>query len=65
MAKQVAEAEAAGRDECVLRTGNPESARDFTDVRDVVRAYVLATEIGAGAFNVCRGSATSVAELIY
>ena len=48
----------------MLRTGNPESARDFTDVRDVVRAYALAAEIGAGAFNVCRGSATSVAELI-
>jgi GDP-4-dehydro-6-deoxy-D-mannose reductase len=64
LAKQVAEAEAAGQDECVLRTGNPESARDFTDVRDVVRAYVLAAEIGSGAFNVCRGSATSVAELI-
>ena len=64
LAKQVAEAEAAGQDECVLRTGNPESARDFTDVRDVVRAYVLAAEVGSGAFNVCSGRATSVAELI-
>lgn len=64
LARQVAEAEIAGQNECVLRTGNPEAARDFTDVRDVVRAYVLAAEIGSGAFNVCRGSATSVAELV-
>lgn len=64
LARQVAAAEIAGRGECVLRTGNPEVARDFTDVRDVARAYLLATEIGCGAFNVCRGSATSVAELV-
>ncbi len=64
LARQVAEAELGGRDECLLRTGNPAVARDFTDVRDVVRAYVLAAEIGSGAFNVCRGSATSVVELV-
>lgn len=64
LARQIAAAEIAGRDECVLRTGNPESARDFSDVRDVVRAYVLAAEVGPGAFNVCSGSATSVAELV-
>lgn len=64
LARQIAEAEIAGLGECVLRTGNPESARDFTDVRDVVRAYVLATDIGSGAFNVCRGNAVSVAELV-
>lgn len=64
LVRQIAAAEIAGRDECVLRTGNPDSARDFTDVRDVVRAYVLAAEIGSGVFNVCRGSATSVAELV-
>jgi GDP-4-dehydro-6-deoxy-D-mannose reductase len=64
LARQIAEAEIAGLQECVLRTGNPESARDFTDVRDVVRAYVLAADIGSGAFNVCRGSAASVAQLV-
>jgi GDP-4-dehydro-6-deoxy-D-mannose reductase len=64
LARQIAEAEIAGRDECELRTGNPKAARDFTDVRDVVRAYSLATDIGPGAFNVCRGQATSIAELI-
>lgn len=64
LARQIAEAEIAGLEECVLRTGNSESARDFTDVRDVVRAYVLAADIGSGAFNVCRGKAASVAELV-
>ena len=64
LTRQVAEAEVAGAEECVLHTGNPESARDFTDVRDVVRAYILAAEIGSGVFNVCRGSAVSIDELV-
>lgn len=64
LARQVAEAEAAGLDEAVLRTGDPESCRDFTDVRDVVRAYALAATLDGGAFNVCSGQATSVAELV-
>jgi GDP-4-dehydro-6-deoxy-D-mannose reductase len=63
IACQVAEAEAAGLTEMTLRTGNPESRRDFTDVRDVVRAYALASTLD-GAFNVCSGSSTSVAELV-
>lgn len=63
IARQVAEAEAAGLTEMTLRTGNPESRRDFTDVRDVVRAYVLASTLD-GAFNVCSGCSTSVAELV-
>jgi GDP-4-dehydro-6-deoxy-D-mannose reductase len=59
--RQVAEAEAAGRDEAVLRLGNVDAARDFTDVRDVVRAYTLAPE---GVFNVCSGRATTIGELV-
>ena len=43
--RQVAEAEAAGAAEALLRTGNADSARDFTDVRDVVRAYVEAAAL--------------------
>jgi GDP-4-dehydro-6-deoxy-D-mannose reductase len=64
LTRQVAEAEAAGADEVVLRTGNPDSARDFTDVRDVVRAYRAAAELPAGVYNVCSGRATSVRELV-
>ena len=61
---QVAEAEAAGQDEILLRTGNPDAARDFTDVRDVVRAYVLAIDLPAGVYNVASERAMSVRDLI-
>lgn len=64
LARQVAEAEARGLHETVLRTGNPESARDFADVRDVTRAYALAGALAGGAFNVCSGRSASVAELV-
>jgi GDP-4-dehydro-6-deoxy-D-mannose reductase len=64
LTRQVAEAEARGEREVVLRTGNPDSRRDFTDVRDVVRAYIEAAAVGPGAFNVCSGRTASVRELI-
>jgi GDP-4-dehydro-6-deoxy-D-mannose reductase len=64
LARQVASAEAAGATAVTLRTGNPDSRRDFTDVRDVVRAYALATALEGGAFNVCSGRSASVAELV-
>jgi GDP-4-dehydro-6-deoxy-D-mannose reductase len=64
LTRQVAEAEAAGLDEAVVRTGNPDSARDFCDVRDVARAYFLAAGLERGAFNVASGTAVSVRELI-
>jgi GDP-4-dehydro-6-deoxy-D-mannose reductase len=64
LTRQVAEAEAAGSEAAVLRTGNPDSARDFTDVRDVVRAYVAAAALDGGAFNVASGRAVTVRELI-
>ncbi|MBN1528777.1 MAG: GDP-mannose 4,6-dehydratase [Thermoleophilaceae bacterium] len=64
LTRQVAEAEAAGSDTAVLRVGNTQSRRDFTDVRDVVRAYVAAAELPAGAYNVCSGTSVSVERLI-
>lgn len=64
LARQVAEAESTESAECVLRTGSPDVARDFTDVRDVVRAYSAAAGVSSGAFNVCRGSAISISELV-
>jgi GDP-4-dehydro-6-deoxy-D-mannose reductase len=64
LTRQVAEAEARGEREVVIRTGNPDSARDFTDVRDVVRAYVAAAGLDGGAWNVASGRAVSVRELL-
>jgi GDP-4-dehydro-6-deoxy-D-mannose reductase len=64
LTRQVAEAEARGAEEAVLRTGNPDARRDFTDVRDVVRAYVAAIELEPGVYNVASGRTASVRELI-
>jgi GDP-4-dehydro-6-deoxy-D-mannose reductase len=64
LTRQVAEAEARGADEVVLRTGNPDSRRDFTDVRDVVRAYTDAVGLEPGLYNVASGRTASVRELI-
>lgn len=44
-AKKIAEIE-KGRQEPVLRVGNLEAKRDFTDVRDMVRAYAIVLEKG-------------------
>ena len=55
-AKQVAEAAAAGEDPVRIVTGNPDTRRDYTDVRDVVRAYrLLAERAEPGVYNVCSG----------
>jgi GDP-4-dehydro-6-deoxy-D-mannose reductase len=64
-ARQVAAGLEAGDDPIRVVTGNPESRRDFTDVRDVVRAYRLLAELGEpGVFNVCSGRSWSARELV-
>jgi GDP-4-dehydro-6-deoxy-D-mannose reductase len=46
-------------------TGNPDTRRDYTDVRDVVRAYrLLAERAEPGIYNVCSGRSVSTAELV-
>lgn len=52
--------------EGVLRTGNLSARRDFTDVRDVVRAYRLLVERGepGQAYNVCSGREVAMAEVV-
>lgn len=66
LARQVAEARLAGAGEVEIVTGNPDTRRDFTDVRDVVRAYRLLAAPGsaAGAFNVASGTSVSAAEQV-
>lgn len=63
IASRVAAAEAAGGE--VVAVGNLSPRRDFTDVRDVVRAYrLLATHGEPGvAYNVCSGTDISIQEL--
>jgi GDP-4-dehydro-6-deoxy-D-mannose reductase len=65
-ARQFAEALERGVDPVTVRTGNAQTRRDYTDVRDVVRAYRLLAERGeAGeAYNVCSGRTASAAELV-
>jgi GDP-4-dehydro-6-deoxy-D-mannose reductase len=65
LARQVAAIE-AGRQEPVLRVGNVDRVRDFSDVRDVAAGYVALLERGrAGeAYNLCSGSGSSIAEVI-
>ena len=65
LARQVAEGRAAEADRIRVVTGNPDTRRDFTDVRDTVRAYRLLASSGAdGAFNVSSGRSVSCAEQV-
>ncbi len=63
--KQVAEIEEAIR-EPVIYVGNLEAKRDFTDVRDVVRAYAMLIEKGnpGETYNVGSGHAVSIREIL-
>ena len=63
--KQVASIE-LGLQEPVLRVGNLEAVRDFTDVRDMVRAYWLAATKGkpGEVYNVATGSGITIQELL-
>lgn len=61
LTRQVASAEHEGVP-AAIRVGNLFPKRDYTDVRDAVRAYVLlaATAQGGGVYNVCSGRSMSV-----
>lgn len=64
-AKQIASIE-AGLREPVIRVGNLDAQRDFTDVRDMVRAYWLAvSEATPGeVYNLASGRAVTIRELL-
>ncbi len=65
MARQIALIE-AGKHEPVLYHGDLTSKRDWTDVRDMVRAYWLALEKGepGESYNVGRGKCWSIREML-
>jgi GDP-4-dehydro-6-deoxy-D-mannose reductase len=64
-ARQVAAGLEAGDDPIRIVTGSPDTRRDYTDVRDVVRAYrLLATAGFSGEVNVCSGRTASARELV-
>ncbi len=64
-AKQIADIE-KGRREPVVRVGNLDARRDFTDVRDIVRAYWLALEKGVAGeeYNLCSGKAWVIKDML-
>ncbi len=55
-----------GRSEAVIYVGNLAAKRDFTDVRDIVRAYRLIVERGrpGEAYNVASGLTYSIRQLL-
>lgn len=64
-AQQIAGIE-RGRQAPVLKVGNLEARRDFTDVRDVARAYLSAIEQGrpGEVYNIGSGVATRMREIV-
>lgn len=64
-AKQIAEIERGERTP-VVRVGNLDAKRDFTDVRDVVHAYWLALEAGVpgDVYNIGTGRAWTIREVL-
>jgi len=55
-----------GKQEPIMNVGNLEARRDFSDVRDVVRAYWLALEKGrpGEVYNICSGRSWMIRELL-
>lgn len=64
-ARQIAQIE-AGQHRPVIQVGNLELKRDFTDVRDVVRAYIELIRKGRPdqPYNVCSGRAYAIGEVL-
>lgn len=63
-AKQIAEIEKGAP--AVIHVGNLNASRDFTDVRDVVKAYAMAVEKcdHGEAYNICSGRAWKIGDML-
>jgi GDP-4-dehydro-6-deoxy-D-mannose reductase len=64
-AKQIAEIE-KGKKGKILKVGNLEAQRDFTDVRDIVKAYWLAAEKcdPGEVYNICSGEPRTIQSIL-
>ncbi len=64
-AKQIVEIE-KGIKKPIIEVGNLEVSRDFTDVRDIVRAYWLATEKcePGEVYNICSGKDNKISDVL-
>ncbi|OGG29331.1 GDP-mannose 4,6-dehydratase [Candidatus Gottesmanbacteria bacterium RIFCSPLOWO2_01_FULL_46_9] len=64
-AKQVALIE-KGKQDAVIHVGNLDAKRDYTDVRDMVRAYVLSVEKcdPGDVYNICSGSSIQIGDML-
>lgn len=66
VARQIAAAEHEGRPSVEVRVGNLDTRRDFSDVRDIVRAYLLILERGDpdAVYMACSGRSRPVRDLV-
>lgn len=64
-AKQVALIE-KGKQEPVVRVGNLEASRDYTDVRDMVKGYLLSVEKcdPGDVYNICSGNSIVIGDML-
>lgn len=61
-AKQIVEIEQGKRE--AVEHGNLESVRNFTDVRDVVRAYAMVVDVPTGVYNICSNQNVQMQEVL-
>ena len=61
-AKQIVECELGRRK--IVEHGNLETVRNYTDVRDIVRAYRLAIDLPTGVYNICSENSITMQQLL-
>ena len=61
-AKQIVEIERGTRE--FVEHGNLESIRNYTDVRDIVRAYEMAIDLPTGIYNICSNQSVTMQEIM-
>ena len=64
-AKQIALIE-KGKQEPIIHVGNLEASRDYTDVRDMVKGYLVAVEKcdPGDVYNICAGSTIKIGDML-